>query len=460
MKIQGTERGMQGRIGSKSMMESVSRGLMGLGALPPTEKRSKLHVLEGALEITRPFLLVMGAPAVGIGAFLAPDPLPSPIYLVAGAFAVMLGVAGIHVFNDWVDRVRDREVWPWRPIPAGRFPARWAPVYAAALLGAALAGTWALFGLPAFLVLLLAEALGVSYCLMLRDRVGYLSLPPIIGLFPLGGWAAVSPDTLFSDPMPWLLFAMVTTWQAGHIMVYSPAHPGKELHAGEGPNAEKELHAGEGPNAEKELHAGEGPNAEKGSLAGEGPNAEKGSLAGEGPNAEKGSGDRVLCEKKALFFYPTPRQASILGLVFNVLTLAESLILLVVAGLGVFYWVTALPAGALAVGTAFWLLLNPGEKRRSEFAFNAASIYLALLCGGAVLDLLFRIHLHRMLAWGARSLGTLLAALEGRAMLVEKTVYALGLIGTLAVTAFLITGLLAGIAKGSAKTKSEIEKRA
>jgi len=41
----------------------------------------------------------------------------------------------------------------------------------------------------------------------------------------LCGWTAFSPDTLFSSWAPWALWLFSATWQAGHIMVYSPLHP-------------------------------------------------------------------------------------------------------------------------------------------------------------------------------------------------------------------------------------------
>jgi hypothetical protein len=62
------------------------------------------------------------------------------------------------------------------------------------------------------------------YSAWLRDRIGYLALPPIIGLIYLGGWAAVAPQTLFASGLPWYLYALGVVWQAGHIMVYYPLH--------------------------------------------------------------------------------------------------------------------------------------------------------------------------------------------------------------------------------------------
>ena len=75
-----------------------------------------------------------------------------------------------------------------------------------------------------FFILLLAVILGALYSAYLRDRVGYLSLPPIVGLIYLGGWAAFSPETLFSSWLPWYLYLLGVVWQTAHIMVYYPLH--------------------------------------------------------------------------------------------------------------------------------------------------------------------------------------------------------------------------------------------
>ena len=120
-------------VNTNHVLGAVSRAMMGHGAFPATsvtKRWKRLSLLESSIEITRPFLLVMSIPMVGIGAFLSLGPLPSPFVLGIGALAVMLAVASTHVFNDWVDRERDKKVWPNRPIPAKRFPAALAPIFA------------------------------------------------------------------------------------------------------------------------------------------------------------------------------------------------------------------------------------------------------------------------------------------------------------------------------------------
>jgi len=75
-----------------------------------------------------------------------------------------------------------------------------------------------------FFILLAAIILGILYSVYLRDTVGYLSLPPIVGLISLGGWTAFSAETLFTTWLPWYLYLLHFFWQAAHIMVYYPLH--------------------------------------------------------------------------------------------------------------------------------------------------------------------------------------------------------------------------------------------
>ena len=369
------------------ILSSTAKAVMGHGGFPPSETSRGLSLMEGLIEITRPFLLIMAVPLAGVGAFLAKGPIPSPPTLGLGVLAVVLAVAGIHTFNDWVDRTRDLEAWPHRPIPAGRVPAKWAPVYAIFLMGVSLVITGLGFNRTAFTVLLVGLILGIVYCLVLRDKVGYLSLPPIIGLFPLGGWAAVAPETLFSSNLPWFLGAVVLTWQAAHIMVYSPAHP---------------------------LWNDNGV---------------------------------LRCEKKALFFFPTPGQAATLGLLFTVLLLVESLVLVRIAGLGVFYLSLVIPSSILAVGTAVWGVRDPYDRRRALFAFNAASMFATFLSGGAVLDVMFRRYLHTFLSWAVSGLRHVMALIERDAMSAQREIYIAALLMTIVVAVLSTVGLLVGIAK-------------
>jgi 4-hydroxybenzoate polyprenyltransferase len=274
-----------------------------------------------------------------MGAVLAAGLLPSPPLLLLGMIAVALAVSATHAFNDWVDRKRDVKVWANRPIPAGRMPASFAIAYATVLGAASLVITGAFFGMTAFFVLLIAEAAAIIYCTITRDAIGYMTLPPVIAMFPVGGWVAVSPETLFTSWLPWFLAAIVFTWQSAHIMVYMPAHPISTVNG------------------------------------------------------------RPRCEKKAFLFYPTPKQAAVLGAFFSAVLLAGILILGVVEKLGVIYWILAVPIAAVTFVSSIRLLASPSDKGRAIHAFNAASMALAFVCGGVCLDVMVRTYLDTFVGW-------------------------------------------------------------
>jgi 4-hydroxybenzoate polyprenyltransferase len=181
--------------------------------------------LAGTLDITRPILSTMGSLGVAAGAALANGGFPSWNKCLIGVIAALLAFAGIHAFNDFADRRRDVVCWPGRPIPSKRLMPQQALIIALGSYAVSLVIVWFGFNPTCFGVSFTAIVLGCLYSGYLRDRIGYLVLPPIEGTLWLCGWAAFSPHTLFSSWAPWILWAFSATWQAGHIMVYSPLHP-------------------------------------------------------------------------------------------------------------------------------------------------------------------------------------------------------------------------------------------
>jgi 4-hydroxybenzoate polyprenyltransferase len=181
--------------------------------------------LAGVLDITRPILSTMGALGVAAGAGLAYGGFPSWQKCIIGLIAALLAFAGIHSFNDFADRRRDVVCWPGRPLPSKRLNTWQGLTIALGSYAIALVIVWFGFNPTCFWVSAMAIALGCLYSGYLRDRIGYLVLPPIEGMLWLCGWAAFSPDTLFTSWAPWVLWAFSAAWQAGHIMVYSPLHP-------------------------------------------------------------------------------------------------------------------------------------------------------------------------------------------------------------------------------------------
>jgi len=179
----------------------------------------------GFIDITRPILTVMGALGVGAAAALAYGGFPSWDKCIIGFIAALLAFSGIHSFNDFADSRRDTACWPGRPVPSQRLTSRHALLVALTTYTASLIIVWFLLNPVCFIVSVIAIVMGSLYSAYLRDRVGYLVLPFIEGSLWLCGWTAFSPETLFTSWVPWTLYLFSAAWQAGHIMIYSPLHP-------------------------------------------------------------------------------------------------------------------------------------------------------------------------------------------------------------------------------------------
>ncbi|MDI6704246.1 MAG: UbiA prenyltransferase family protein [bacterium] len=299
---------------------------MGYGTTSTKDRYTTAERAIGFVDITRPILAMMGPLIAGAGAVLSIKGFPPLDKCILGSLAVLIATFGIHAFNDWADRKRDKLVWPNRPIPAKRVKESEALLYSIILFVIALFISWIVFNTTTFIILLIALILGCIYSIYLRDRIGYLTLPPIIGLFPIGGWAAFSPQTLFSNPLPWVLYLLGLLWQAGHIMVYSPVHPVQKVK------------------------------------------------------------EKLRTEVPALFFVPSPKSASILGVVFLFLTWIVSIALYFATNLTYVYLIIAVLSGLMAVSAGIRLIQDPINKKRALLAFNVASLYEMLLFGGILLD--------------------------------------------------------------------------
>jgi 4-hydroxybenzoate polyprenyltransferase len=176
--------------------------------------------LTGCLTLARPIFLLMTPLNAACAAILSIRALPSWGLCLAGFFTGALAAAGVNVFNRYADRARDKVLWPQRAIPVGRVKPGVALTISLVSYAAALALCWVYFNPTAFFILLAAIILGSLYSTTFRDRVGYLSLPPIEGLIFLCGWACTAPSTVFTTFLPWYLYSLGLVWQSGHIMAH------------------------------------------------------------------------------------------------------------------------------------------------------------------------------------------------------------------------------------------------
>lgn len=180
--------------------------------------------LSGFIALVRPVFFVLTPINAAAAVVLALGSFPPLSKCILGFLAVALASCAVNAFNDYADRERDKALWPDRPIPGNRVRPNEALLVAAVSMAISLPITWFAFNPTTFYILLLALVLGSLYSIYLRDKVGYLSLPPIVGLIYLGGWVAFSPGTLFGNWLPWYLYLLGVVWQTAHIMIYYPLH--------------------------------------------------------------------------------------------------------------------------------------------------------------------------------------------------------------------------------------------
>jgi 4-hydroxybenzoate polyprenyltransferase len=195
--------------GLKALLGSMLHRGIGHGNPSSRAPYKPIERLTAAFEMTRPLLAVMGTALVAAGAVLALGPLPPLIMIIYGITCSALANFYIHTFNDWSDRERDREAWPKRALPSSRISARAALLLSLFYFILAIVLTWIFFNITTAVILTISLSLGTIYTKYLRDRVGYLTLPFIIGIHPVGGWAAFSAHTLFKNPLPWILYVLV-----------------------------------------------------------------------------------------------------------------------------------------------------------------------------------------------------------------------------------------------------------
>ena len=279
----------------------------------------------GFLVLLRPIFFIMTPLNAASAVVLGLVSYPSWSQCLLGFCAVALAGAAVNTFNDYVDRERDRYLWQTRSIPNGRVKPGEVLVLVAVFTAASLSMTWFLFNPLTFYILLLAIALGFFYSAYLRDKIGYLSLPPIVGLIYLGGWAAFSPETLFNNLLPWYLYFLGVAWQAAHIMIYYPLHIIPKI---------------------------------------------------EGKSAAK--------VPPALFFVVSPQVAVRIGIGFIGLTLLLSILLPLLAPLGVLYYILILAAGIYTISNALALLKNTSSRGHGLKSFASLSI-LRLTISAAIL---------------------------------------------------------------------------
>ncbi|MFC1941693.1 UbiA family prenyltransferase [Chloroflexota bacterium] len=297
--------------------------------LTAMNERSLKEKVSGFLSISRPIFFVLTPLNAASAVVLALTGYPSLAQCLLGFVAVAFASCAINVFNDYTDRERDKIIWPNRAIPSGRIKPNEALILVMVSLVISLSIAWFAFNPPTFFILLLAIIMGAIYSACLRERVGYLSLPPIVGLIYLGGWAALSPETLFSNWLPWYLYLLGVIWQTAHIMIYYPLHV---------------------------------------------------------ISSKSNKPDKKV--PPAFFFTPSPKVAVKIGIGFTCLTLLLSVGLFFLAPLGALYLVLVIAAGIYALITGLSLMKDVVNRGKGLKAFMSLSIYRLVISAAILITIL------------------------------------------------------------------------
>ncbi len=283
----------------------------------------------GFLSLIRPLFFILTPVNAASAAVLSLGGFPALSKCILGFLSVAFASCAVNVFNDYIDRERDKTIWPTRAIPGGRVRPNEALLVVCMSLIISLVITWWAFNPLTFSILLLALILGGFYSVYLRDKVGYLALPPIVGLIYLGGWAAFSPDTLFTSFLPWHLYLLGVVWQAAHIMIYYPLHLAPE------------------------------------------------------------KGTPGINTPPALFFTPSPKAAVEMGIVFTCFTLIFGVLLPLVTALSPFYIIPVIAAGVYALVYGFRFRKDILNKEKGMAAFRAMSIFRLVISTAILLTVAF-----------------------------------------------------------------------
>ena len=283
----------------------------------------------GLLSLIRPLFFILTPVNAGSAAVLSLGGFPALSKSILGFFCVAFASCAVNVFNDYLDRERDKTIWPTRAIPSGRVRPSEALLVVFLSTVISLAIAWWAFNPLTFSILLLALVLGGLYSVYLRDKVGYLALPPIVGLIYLGGWAAFSPDTLFTSFLPWYLYLLGVAWQAAHIMIYYPLHlvPDK--------------------------------------------------------------GASHIKTPPALYFTPSPKAAVKIGVVFTCFTLILGVLLPLLTTLSPFYIIPVISAGVYALVYGFRFHKDILNNEKGMAAFRAMSIFRLVISAAILLTVAF-----------------------------------------------------------------------
>jgi 4-hydroxybenzoate polyprenyltransferase len=124
----------------------------------------------GFLTLVPPIYLVLTPINAASAVVLSIGGFPVWNKAIVGLVTVALAGWGINAFNHYIDRDRDKVIWPERSLPAGRVSSGTALISAIISFIAALSLSWFIFNPENFIILLIAIILGIVYSVYFRDK--------------------------------------------------------------------------------------------------------------------------------------------------------------------------------------------------------------------------------------------------------------------------------------------------
>jgi 4-hydroxybenzoate polyprenyltransferase len=280
--------------------------------------------LIGYLTLVKPpFVLMTPFNAASAAVLSIGGHFPSWQLCLGGFLTAFLASAGVNIYNRYADKERDKVEWPARSIPSGRINANHVLILILALLAASLVFCWIYFNPLTFWILVGGIVFGSLYSAVLRDKVGYLSLPPIEGLIFLAGWAALSPETILTLT-PWVIYLIGLSWQAAHIMGHYLVHVRYDI------------------------------------------------------------GGKPIINTPAFFFKPSPQAAALIALTFLVICFSLSIWLIFLTNLHFIYIILVSAVGIYSL-VKTWILVKDSTSRDKLHKAWSSLTLLRMVCSIAIL---------------------------------------------------------------------------
>jgi 4-hydroxybenzoate polyprenyltransferase len=283
--------------------------------------------LVGYLTLVKPPFVLMTPFNAASAAVLSLGGYPAWKTCFAGFLTAFFASAGVNIYNRYADKERDKVEWPSRAIPSGRVNTNHVLILVLATLVISLVICWFYLNPTTFWILLGGIVLGSLYSAVLRDKIGYLSLPPIEGLIFLAGWTAVSPGTLFTLT-PWVLYLIGLTWQAAHIMGHYLVHIRYDAQG------------------------------------------------------------RPIIKTPAFFCKPSPQTASIIALLFIGVSFILSLWLIFLTGLNLLYIIMILAVGIYSLTNTWTLVKDSTNRDKLHKAWSSLTLFRMVASIAILLDVL------------------------------------------------------------------------